>query len=76
MITGAGVVTQPAGALNFKMKANLSGGMVGGISQAAGLGKGATASIPFSIEGTTSNPKFVPNVGGMATGLAEGAMQG
>lgn len=76
VITGAGVVTQPAGALNFKMKANLSGGMMGGITQVAGLGKGATSGIPFSIEGTTANPKFVPNVGGMATGLAEGAMHG
>lgn len=76
VITGAGTVTQPAGALNFTMKANLSGGMMGGSTQVAGLGKGVTGGIPFSIAGTTANPKFVPNVGGIATGVAEGAVQG
>ena len=30
--------------------------------------------IPFSVEGTTSDPKFVPDVKGMATGLLKGAM--
>jgi AsmA protein len=28
--------------------------------------------IPFSVEGTTSDPKFVPDVKGMATGLLKG----
>jgi AsmA protein len=28
--------------------------------------------IPFAIEGTTSDPKFVPDVKGMATGLLQG----
>jgi len=32
--------------------------------------------IPFAVEGTTSDPKFVPNVKGMATGLLKGAMNG
>ncbi len=76
VITGAGVVTQPAGALNFKMKANLSGGMIGGITQVAGLGKGATSGIPFSIQGTTANPKFVPDMGGMTTGAVQGVVNG
>jgi AsmA protein len=76
VITGAGTVTEPSGALNFKMKANLSGGMAGNLTQVAGLGKGATNAIPFSIEGTTANPKFVPDVGGIATGVAAGAVQG
>jgi len=30
--------------------------------------------IPFSIEGTTADPKFVPDVKGMATGLLKDAM--
>jgi AsmA protein len=30
--------------------------------------------IPFSIEGTTADPKFVPDVKGMATGLLKGAI--
>ncbi len=30
--------------------------------------------IPFSVEGTTADPKFVPDVKGMATGYVEGAV--
>jgi len=32
--------------------------------------------VPFSIEGTTSDPKFVPDVKGMATGLLKGVLGG
>jgi AsmA protein len=71
VITGAGTVS-PAGALNFKMLADLKGGMAGGLSQFASAGKG----IPFSITGTTSKPEFMPDVKGLATGLAGGALQG
>jgi AsmA protein len=75
VITGAGTVTQPAGALNFRMKANLSGGMVGGITKVAGLSSGATSGIPFAIQGTTANPKFIPDVGGMVGNAATSAVQ-
>ncbi len=74
VITGAGTVS-PSGALDFKMSANLQGGMAGGITQRVGMGGGGNA-IPFSIEGTTSNPKFVPNMTGVATGVATSAIQG
>lgn len=74
VITGAGTVS-PAGALNFKMLANLHGGMVGGLAQVAGMGSGK-GGIPFSIGGTTSKPEFVPDMKGMATGLAGNALQG
>lgn len=74
VITGAGTVS-PAGALNFKMLANLHGGMVGGLAQVTGMGSGK-GGIPFSIAGTTSKPEFVPDVKGMATGLAGNALQG
>ena len=68
VITGAGTVS-PSGELAFKMLAGLHGGMVGGLSKVAGTtsGKGG---IPFAIEGTTSNPKFIPDVGGVVGGLA------
>ena len=56
------------------MVANLQGGMAGGVTQRAGLGMPKNG-IPFSIEGTTSNPKFVPNVSGMATSAAQQAAQ-
>jgi len=32
--------------------------------------------IPFSVGGTTSDPKFVPDVKGMATGLLKGLTSG
>ena len=32
--------------------------------------------IPFAIQGTTSDPKFVPDVKGLATGLLQNALQG
>jgi len=71
VITGAGTVS-PAGALDFKMLADLKGGMAGGLTQVASGGKG----IAFSITGTTSKPEFVPDVKGLATGLAGGALNG
>ncbi len=72
VITGAGTVS-PAGALAFKMLAALHGGMVGGVSKVAagGSGKGG---IPFAIEGTTSSPKFVPELSGVAAGLVQGEL--
>ena len=77
VITGAGTVS-PAGALNFKMLANLQGGMAGGLTQVAGLGSMKNG-IPFSIAGTTSKPEFLPDVkgmaGSMAGSLAGGALQ-
>ena len=57
-LTGAGSVS-PAGALNFNMMAELSGG--GAVAERTSGG------IPFTIEGTTSDPEFVPNVKGTAS---------
>jgi AsmA protein len=77
VITGAGTVS-PAGALNFKMLANLQGGVVGGLSQVAATGSGK-GGIPFAIGGTTSNPQFTPDMAGMVGGvggMASGALQG
>jgi AsmA protein len=73
VITGAGTVS-PAGALNFKMLANLQGGMMGGLSHVAGGSKGG--GIGFAVEGTTADPKIVPDVGSVVGGLAGGAIQG
>jgi len=74
VITGAGTVS-PAGALSFKMLADLKGGMVGGMSKVAAVGSGK-GGIPFAIEGTTSDPHFVPELGGVAGSLATGAVKG
>jgi AsmA protein len=74
VITGAGTVS-PAGALNFKMLANIKGGVVGGLTQVAALSSGK-GGIPFAIEGTTSNPHFIPDIQGVADGIAQGALGG
>jgi AsmA protein len=72
VLTGAGTVS-PANELSFKMVAGLTGGAVTSVTQMAGLGaKGG--SIPFFIQGTTSDPKFVPDVKGMATGMLQGVL--
>jgi AsmA protein len=73
VITGAGTVS-PVGALNFKMLADLQGGMAGGLTQMAGMGV-AKGGVPFSIAGTTAKPEFVPDVKGIATGLAGSALE-
>ena len=63
-VTGSGTVS-PQNALDYKMSASLSGGLGGGLTALAGGGKGG---IPFFIQGTSSDPKFVPDVKGMVTG--------
>jgi len=63
VLTGNGTVS-PVGALDYKMNANLCGGVVSGLTQLAGLGnKGA--SLSFFVKGTTANPTFVPDVQGI-----------
>ena len=84
-LTGSGAVSS-SGALNFNMVANLSssgaagaavGGAMGGIPglQKVSGGSGGTTRIPFAIQGTTSDPKFVPNVGAVATAAVSGIAQ-
>jgi AsmA protein len=69
VLTGAGSVS-PAGNLNFNMAAELTG--AGGVAQRATTGGG----IAFKIEGTTSDPKFVPDVSGMAGNAVRQAISG
>jgi len=73
VITGGGTIS-PAGALDFKMMAELQGGVAGGLTQRAGLVGGKGGGIPFSIAGTTLDPKFVPDVAGVAGSVAQGAL--
>jgi AsmA protein len=55
VITGAGTVS-PAGALSFKMLANLSGGVAGGLTKVAGVGGGGTESpLAFKARPRTRN---------------------
>jgi AsmA protein len=60
-LTGAGTVA-PKGAMDFAMLAKLqgSGPIAGQVSRIASFGQAANG-IPFRIQGTTSNPVFVPD---------------
>lgn len=71
-VTGNGNIS-PGGALDYKMNANLSGGAVTGLTQMAGLG-GKGGSIPFFIQGTTSDPRFMPDVKGMVDSQLKGGL--
>ena len=46
---------------------------MGGLSKVAAARSG-NSGIPFAIEGTTSNPKFIPEVGGAVGGVAKGEL--
>lgn len=63
-LSGAGTIS-PANALNFKMRAKLHTGGVLSIVNPSGQ-----TSIPFSIQGTSAEPKFVPDIKGMVGGIA------
>jgi AsmA protein len=70
-LTGNGTISA-TNALNFKMVAELSAssGIAGTLGSLTGRAPSKNQKIPFSIQGTTSNPQFVPDVGGMVGALA------
>ena len=63
-VTGAGTIGANH-SLNFRLTAHLAqgGGLAGGLSALSTFGQSKGA-IPFMIQGTTSNPIFVPDVAG------------
>jgi AsmA protein len=75
-MTGDGNVSA-SGQLDCKMVAKLSGvagELTSPVALLTGGGKSQNGGIPFKIQGTTSNPVFLPDVGGMAGSLAKGGM--
>jgi len=64
-LTGGGTIS-PTNALDFKMRAQLHTGALLDIVNPSG-----NTSIPFFIQGTSSEPKFVPDVKGLVGGIAE-----
>jgi AsmA protein len=78
-MTGNGTINSNQ-ALDFKMVAKLGNAAspLGAISSLAsfGSGQGSKGGIPFHIGGTTSDPKFMPDLAGLAGGLAGGAGSG
>jgi len=73
VVTGAGTIS-PAGALDFRMLADLQ--TERGEARAQRTGRGADrGGVSFMIQGTTASPKFVPDVGSVAGNAAKGAVQ-
>lgn len=70
-VTGDGTMSA-SNALDYKMQASLNSNTVSQVSSLAGF-KGSSATVPFFIQGTASDPKFVPDVKGMlSSGLGKG----
>ncbi len=76
VVTGIGQVTgngtmSANNALNFHLVAQLSSG--GGGVMGETLGKTVSMTkLPFAIEGTASQPKIIPDVGGVVGGVVSG----
>ena len=64
-LTGAGSIS-PANALDFKMRAQLHTGALLDVVNPSG-----NTAVPFFIQGTSSQPKFVPDVKGLVGGIAQ-----
>ncbi len=74
-INGNGTVS-PEKALNFKMKATLSGaGVAGKATQMVGMAAGDNT-LPFLVKGTADHPQFLPDAAGMAEGAVKSAISG
>jgi AsmA protein len=73
VVTGAGTIS-PAGALDFRMTADLQTDRAEAHAQRTGRG-GDRGGVSFMIQGTTSDPKFVPDVGSVAGAAVKGALQ-
>jgi len=76
-IVGAGAIDAKNN-LDFKMAATLKSGIAnvanptGALTSVLGGGSSGCkngVTVPFKIEGTTADPKFVPDVGGVAAGM-------
>jgi len=72
-LTGNGTVSS-SNALDFHMVAQVSGGVVGGMTKGMSALGGGKGGIPFKIGGTTSQPTFEPDMGGMMKGALPSAV--
>jgi AsmA protein len=71
-LTGGGTISSNS-ALNMKMLGTLSGqsGLASTLGGLTGRKTSGSAKIPFTVQGTTSDPKFVPDVAGMMGGMVQ-----
>jgi AsmA protein len=74
-ITGNGTIGGN-NTLDFRMRAKLEGGgnLIAGVSALSTLGQ-SKGEIPFLIQGTTSNPVFLPDMAGAVTGSLKAPAQ-
>ncbi len=82
-LVGAGTIDAKNN-LDFKMAATVSqtvaavgspvASAVGLLGKLTGGGCKGSVTVPFLVQGTTSNPKFTPDVGGMAASLLKSQM--
>jgi AsmA protein len=64
-LSGSGTIDGKK-ALNFRMVANMAeGGGIANLAARAGLGGVAGRGIPFLVQGTTEQPRFLPDARGM-----------
>ena len=80
-LKGAGTIDSKNN-MDFKMAATLTSalgqagspvsgaaGILGKVTGGGGGGCKSGTTVPFQIQGTTSDPKFIPDVGGLAAGM-------
>ena len=74
-LNGGGTISSSS-ALNLKTVATLNtqSGLASAVGSITGRGSN-NARIPFMVQGTTSDPKFVPDVGGMVGGAIESELE-
>jgi len=72
-MTGSGTISADH-RLDFKMIAHL--GRQSNSASQTNLAQAAGGSLPFKVQGTTSNPQIVPDVGAIVGGFAEGLKSG
>lgn len=73
VVTGAGTIS-PNGALDFSMIADLQTNRSEARAERTGRSRDG-GGVSFRIQGTTSNPSFIPDVGSLAGNAAKGAIQ-
>jgi len=75
-LTGDGTIGANS-AIDFKMLGLLnSSGVVGSaLGRLTGAAPGSAASLPFRIAGTTSDPKFLPDVRGIVGAQLDSALE-
>lgn len=69
-ITGQGTIAAN-NALDFHLVVKLTNGKspAGMLTQVAGIGGAASNGIPVAVKGTTQNPQFIPDVGGLVKNM-------